>query len=72
MLKALSARVPKRMMAAVTSKFQEIERALRVKTNSIEDVDEMRKYIEQLPMKIAELYQDIEATKVCAGEGQQG
>lgn len=65
LLKALCARVPRKMMAGVTAKFVEIERVLRNKTNNLEDVDEQRKYIEALPNKILELVQDIEATKVC-------
>lgn len=39
---------------------------LRAKTNNLEEVDEQRKFIEGLPNKIAELMQDIEATKVGA------
>ena len=48
----------------MTAKFQEIDRALRVKTKNVEDVDEMRKYIESMPNKIAELMVDVEVTKV--------
>lgn len=64
LLKALCSRVPKKMMAAVSAKFQEIDKVLRVKTTCVEDVDEQRKYIESLPNKIAELMQDVETTKV--------
>jgi dynein heavy chain len=43
LLKGLCARVPRKMMAGVVSKFGEIERVLRAKTNNLEDVDEQRK-----------------------------
>ncbi|KAG2485619.1 hypothetical protein HYH03_015682 [Edaphochlamys debaryana] len=63
LLKALAARVPRRAMAAVSSKFAEIDRALKAKVNNLEDVDEQRTYIEQLPNKIQELMADVEAQR---------
>jgi dynein heavy chain len=43
MLKALVARVPRSMMAATSEKFSELERQLKAKANSIEEVDQQRK-----------------------------
>ncbi|KAJ9531689.1 hypothetical protein QJQ45_021839, partial [Haematococcus lacustris] len=63
LLKALCARVPRKMMTAVTAKFVEIEKVLRAKTSCLEDVDEQRKYIEALPNKVMELMLEIEASK---------
>ncbi|EFJ44217.1 dynein heavy chain 2, partial [Volvox carteri f. nagariensis] len=60
LLKGLAARVPRRSMASVSSKFAEIDRALKAKANNLEDVDEQRKYIEQLPNKIADLMAEVE------------
>eukprot|EP00798_Chlamydomonas_sp_ICE-L_P016862 gene16862-23130_t len=61
LLVALCSKVPKRMMQALTAKFQEIDKALRVKTGNLEEVDETRKYIDSLPNKIGELMAEIEA-----------
>jgi hypothetical protein len=43
MLKALVARVPRSMMAATSAKFSELERQLKAKASSIEEVDQQRK-----------------------------
>lgn len=40
---------------------------MKAKTTTLEDVDEQRKFIEQLPNKVLELMQDIEAAKVGQG-----
>ncbi|KXZ54227.1 hypothetical protein GPECTOR_5g319 [Gonium pectorale] len=63
LLKLLAARVPRRAMAAVSAKFAEIDRTLKLKANNLEDVDEQRKYIEALPNKIADLMADVEAQR---------
>ncbi|GLC56009.1 hypothetical protein PLESTB_001054700 [Pleodorina starrii] len=63
LLKGLAARVPRRAMASVSSKFAEIDRALKAKANNLEDVDEQRKYIEQLPNKINDLMGEVEAQR---------
>ena len=52
LLKGLAARVPRRAMAAVSSKFSELNKQLLAKANSVEDVDEQRKFIESLPVKV--------------------
>lgn len=43
LLKQLSAKVPRRMMAQVTARFQEIEKVMKVKTTCLEEVDEQRR-----------------------------
>jgi hypothetical protein len=43
LLKALVARVPRSMMAATSAKFSELERQLKAKASSIEEVDQQRK-----------------------------
>ncbi|KAG1679690.1 hypothetical protein FOA52_006209 [Chlamydomonas sp. UWO 241] len=63
LLKLLVARVPRKMMSALDVKFKEIERQLRAKTTSLEDVDEQRKYIEALPQKLGEIYTELELAK---------
>ncbi|GLI62391.1 hypothetical protein VaNZ11_005010 [Volvox africanus] len=63
LLKGLAARVPRRAMASVSSKFAEIDRALKAKANNLEDVDEQRKYIEALPNKVNDLMADVEAQR---------
>jgi hypothetical protein len=44
-LKALAARVPRDALAAVGVKFAELERQLRAKAASIEDVDTQRRWV---------------------------
>ncbi|GAX80571.1 hypothetical protein CEUSTIGMA_g8008.t1 [Chlamydomonas eustigma] len=63
MLKALCARIPRKMMQSADVKFKEIDRVLRMKPSCLEDVDEARKYIDSLPNKIGELMSDLEATR---------
>lgn len=63
-LKALAARVPRSMLSAAGAKFAELERALRAKAGSIEDVDAQRRLIAELPGKIAPLVAELEAAKV--------
>lgn len=45
MLKAVVARVPRTMMTATSAKFAELERQLKAKAGSIEDVDQQRKWV---------------------------
>lgn len=43
MLRAVVARVPRAMMSASSAKFSELERQVKAKTTSVEDVDAQRK-----------------------------
>lgn len=64
MLKALACKMPRIMMSIVSSKFSELERQLRVKAANIEEVDNQRRFAEELPGKLAPLVAEVEATKV--------
>ncbi|KAF5829735.1 dynein heavy chain, N-terminal region 2-domain-containing protein [Dunaliella salina] len=63
LLRSLCARIPRKMMSVVSSKFSEIERVLRQKPEKLEDVHEQRKFIDGLPQAIGTLMQDIESTR---------
>ena len=63
LLKALFARIPRKMMLGLDSKFKEIEKNLRQKPSNLEEIDDQRKYIEALPIKLNELQGDLEASK---------
>jgi len=54
-LKDLVALIPRRMMQEATKGFESINRKLKVATDTIEDVDKMRKLIEDLPTTVSEL-----------------
>jgi len=62
-LKELVATVPRRMMLEATKGFEAIFRQLRVATTSVEDVDKMRRFIQDMPIKIAELTQAMEQSE---------
>ncbi len=64
LLKGLAARVPRSMALAAGAKFNELERALRSRATSIEDVDAQRRLVEELPGKVAALSAETEAAKV--------
>ena len=63
-LKMLLSTIPKAMMASVGAKYMDIEKALALKSSTIEDVDQQRTYIHNLPNKIKELADEINETKV--------
>ncbi|WIA11828.1 hypothetical protein OEZ85_011917 [Tetradesmus obliquus] len=63
MLKALVTRVPRSMVAATSAKFSELERQLKVKASSIEEVDQQRKFIAGLPAKMASLVAEVEGAQ---------
>lgn len=63
-LKMLLARIPKKMMTAVNNKFQELEKSIKQKPSCIEDIDDLRKMIENLPSKVLEMAGAVEDTKV--------
>jgi hypothetical protein len=44
-LRALAARVPRAMLAAAGAKFAELERQLRAKAATLEDVDAQRRWV---------------------------
>lgn len=52
LLKGLAARVPRKAIAAVSAKFAELDKQVKTKANTIEDVDNQRKFIEALPAKV--------------------
>eukprot|EP00882_Tetradesmus_deserticola_P030997 GHRQ01035031.1.p1 GENE.GHRQ01035031.1~~GHRQ01035031.1.p1 ORF type:complete len:225 (+),score=128.54 GHRQ01035031.1:132-806(+) len=63
MLKALVARMPRSIMAAASAKFSELERQLKAKASSIEEVDQQRKFAAELPAKMASLVAEVEAAQ---------
>ncbi|KAF6265909.1 dynein heavy chain 2 [Scenedesmus sp. NREL 46B-D3] len=63
MLKTLVARVPRSMLAATSSKFSELERQLKAKASSIEEVDQQRNFISELPAKMASLVAEVEVAQ---------
>jgi hypothetical protein len=65
-LKALAASIPTTLLVATSTKFNELERQLRAKAGSLEDVDAQRRFVAELPNKMAPLVAEVEATKVCA------
>lgn len=62
-LKDLVAQVPRKMMFEATKGFESINRQLKVATTCVEDVAKMRKYIDDLPVKVAELAASMEASQ---------
>lgn len=44
-LKALAATIPTNLMSATSSKFSDLERQLKAKAGSLEEVDAQRKYV---------------------------
>jgi hypothetical protein len=63
-LKAFAAREPREMLAVAAAKFAELERRLRVRAGSIEELDAQRRFIAELPGKVAPLAAVVEAAKV--------
>ncbi|KAF8071068.1 Dnah1 [Scenedesmus sp. PABB004] len=64
LLKGFVARVPRDMLAAAGAKAAELERQLRAKAGSIEEVDAQRRLIaEQLPAKLAALAAEVEGAR---------
>lgn len=63
-LKQLLSRIPKLKMGAIALKYQEIEKCLRVKCTTVEEVDEQRNYVNQLPATISTLVAEIEEAQV--------
>ena len=57
-------RVPRRIVASVAAKFSEVEKRLRLKPNSIEEVADLRQFTESLPRKVAELVAETDAAQV--------
>lgn len=67
-LKLLLCKIPKLKMASVAMKYIDIEKKLQVKCTSIEDVDEQRRHVAQLPNAVGAILEDIELTKVSAAQ----
>jgi hypothetical protein len=63
-LKSFAARVPREMLAAVGAKFADLERRLRSKACSIEEVDAQRRLVAELPAKMVPLMAEVEAAQV--------
>lgn len=63
-LKLLLSRIPKMKMEAIALKYQEIEKSLKVKCICVEEVEEQRKYINQLPEVVATIMSEIEEAQV--------
>ncbi|GBF98747.1 dynein heavy chain axonemal [Raphidocelis subcapitata] len=62
-LKSLTARMPREMLAAVGAKFADLERRLRTKATSIEEVDAQRRLVAELPAKMVPLLAEVEAAQ---------
>lgn len=58
-LRALAARIPRRIVESANARYKDIERTLLGRTRNVEEVEEQRKFIEALPMKIAELRVEV-------------
>ena len=56
--------IPLGIITGISTKFEEIDKALRVKTTCPEDVQAQEEYIASLGEKIAELKEEIETTNV--------
>lgn len=63
LLKDLLNKIPKRLMAVVNAKYADLEKAIKAKPTSIEDIDDLRKMIEGLPNKCLEFIDEVNATK---------
>lgn len=63
-LKEALLRVPRRIVAAVAAKFGEVEKRLRMKPTSIEEVADQRQFVDALPRKVAELVAEMDAAQV--------
>ena len=61
-LKDLVAATPRKMMQEATKTFESFQRQLKVTNESVEDVDAVRKFIADLPGKVAQLKVDMAAT----------
>ena len=51
--------IPKKRVREICQKYEEIDRKLKVKTQKPEDVDDMRRLMENIPTKNAELREEI-------------
>ena len=71
-LRAFAASVPRSILAAMGAKCAELDRALRAKTSSLEDVDAQRRLVADLPAKVAALQAEVEAAQVRGWEGRGG
>ena len=63
-LKEALSRVPRRIVAAVAAKFSELDKRLRIKASSIEEVADQRQFMDALPRRVAELVAEMEAAQV--------
>ncbi|CAG9466771.1 unnamed protein product [Pedinophyceae sp. YPF-701] len=63
MLRDLMAAVPRRMMAEATRKFEALSRQLQSPMNTIEEVDAQRKFLEDIPKKVAGLEVEMSRTQ---------
>ena len=71
-LKSLTAHMPREMLAAVGAKFADLERRLRTKACSIEEVDAQRRLVAELPAKMVPLLAEVEAAQVGCGARDGG
>eukprot|EP00803_Ostreobium_quekettii_P000128 evm.model.scf_11.7 EVM.evm.TU.scf_11.7 scf_11:47578-52580(+) len=62
-LKALLSAIPMNLMESVSAQYVEIEKALAVSRETIEDVDRQRMYIANLPNKIKDIAAEIEGAQ---------
>lgn len=65
-LKEALSHVPRRVVAAVSAKFSELDKKLRQKPSSIEEVADQRQFVDSLPRKVPELVAEMEAAQVCS------
>lgn len=64
-LKDALSRVPRRIIAAVSAKFLELDKRLRQSPTNIEEVADQRQFVDSLPRKVNELVAEMEAAQVC-------
>lgn len=63
LLQELIAYVPRTAMQTISKKFNDINLELKKQCTTIEEVDAMRKYIEDLPRTLLDLRQEVTSTK---------
>ena len=63
-LKEAMSHVPRRVIAAVSAKFVELDKKLRQKPTNIEEVADQHQFIEFLPRKVTELIAEMETAQV--------
>jgi len=61
---ALLRETPKAIVASICAKYKDLDRQLKVKTTNMEDVDSQRKLISEVPMKVAEILDELHTIQI--------